>query len=436
MLELDQNRFCVDGVHASLTRTEYLLLQYLFVNRGKTVSVGELVEHVYSGGEADPNLIARHLANIRKKVGADTVRTESNRGYLAPMSNDSLAKRIARLAALFAIFALTSNGFVLWWQTRENVNQALDQHLAAYNDFLLTATRFVNGQLEFLRSRRNLGGDPEVLADNIQKWTAVRFVKDDGDSPGRRRSEYRNGEKGFLSRRSSSHCSSSKYLHVPKRAKSHSSLTGLDVRWRMSMCAIHGKIITAFIAGRNFAALVLFNLRVQFAENHNASDMRFRKTSNPFVAVSHASFSELYPLEIRNLTSSLNALLKQDAVKVKRQREAMTNLAHSLRTPLTVIANDASTSLVREKVRDILQLLDRVLVRAQSGSSSAALVASAPVRKVAEKVVQSYAKLYQKQGLVNIDTEIEFTGDEADLYEMLGNAIENAGRCRTVYLQR
>lgn len=84
VLELDQNRFCVDGVHASLTRTEYLLLQYLFVNRGKTVSVGELVEHVYSGGEADPNLIARHLANIRKKVGADTVRTESNRGYLVP----------------------------------------------------------------------------------------------------------------------------------------------------------------------------------------------------------------------------------------------------------------------------------------------------------------------------------------------------------------
>lgn len=82
--DLEQGRFLVGGVHAALTRIEYLLLQYLFVNRGRPVAVGELVEHVYPGGEAEPNLIARHIANIRKKVGAEIVRTESNRGYYVP----------------------------------------------------------------------------------------------------------------------------------------------------------------------------------------------------------------------------------------------------------------------------------------------------------------------------------------------------------------
>jgi two-component system, OmpR family, response regulator len=84
VLDLDQSRFQVDGVNAALTRTEYLLLQYLFVNRGRPVAIGELVEHIYSGGEADPNLVARHIANIRKKIGAEIIHTESNRGYLVP----------------------------------------------------------------------------------------------------------------------------------------------------------------------------------------------------------------------------------------------------------------------------------------------------------------------------------------------------------------
>ena len=74
----------VDGSYVKLTRIEFLIVQYLFLNRGRFVSVTELSEHVYRDFDHDSSIIARHIANIRKKLGAEIILTESNRGYYVP----------------------------------------------------------------------------------------------------------------------------------------------------------------------------------------------------------------------------------------------------------------------------------------------------------------------------------------------------------------
>jgi two-component system OmpR family response regulator len=73
------------GNIVKLTRTEFLLVQYLFINQGKTVSATELSEHTYEDFDNDSSIIARHIANIRKKIGHDAIKTDSNRGYYVPL---------------------------------------------------------------------------------------------------------------------------------------------------------------------------------------------------------------------------------------------------------------------------------------------------------------------------------------------------------------
>ena len=79
--DISANRFVKAGDSVKLTRTEHLITQYLFINQGKTCSVSDIAEHAYDDFDNDSGIIARHIANIRKKIGADIIKTDSNRGY-------------------------------------------------------------------------------------------------------------------------------------------------------------------------------------------------------------------------------------------------------------------------------------------------------------------------------------------------------------------
>lgn len=74
----------VDGVAANLTRIEFRILQCLFMKQGKTLSATAISEHAYEDFDHDSSIIARHISNIRKKLGAGIIVTDSNRGYYVP----------------------------------------------------------------------------------------------------------------------------------------------------------------------------------------------------------------------------------------------------------------------------------------------------------------------------------------------------------------
>lgn len=87
--DLRGGRILLNGAHIKLTRIEFLIVQYLFMNQGKPVSTNELVEHTYEDFDNDSGIIARHIANIRKKIGRDFIRTEANRGYYVPIDKEA-----------------------------------------------------------------------------------------------------------------------------------------------------------------------------------------------------------------------------------------------------------------------------------------------------------------------------------------------------------
>jgi len=87
--DLRGGRILADGMFIKLTRIEFLIVQYLFMNQGKPVSTNELVEHTYEDFDNDSGIIARHIANIRKKIGRDFIRTEANRGYYVPLDEEA-----------------------------------------------------------------------------------------------------------------------------------------------------------------------------------------------------------------------------------------------------------------------------------------------------------------------------------------------------------
>lgn len=89
VLDTKAGRVLKDGVHVKLTRIEYLMVQYLFMNQGRPVSINELTEHTYEDFDNDSGIIPRHIANIRKKLGSEVILTEANRGYYVPEDSGS-----------------------------------------------------------------------------------------------------------------------------------------------------------------------------------------------------------------------------------------------------------------------------------------------------------------------------------------------------------
>ncbi len=136
-----------------------------------------------------------------------------------------------------------------------------------------------------------------------------------------------------------------------------------------------------------------------------------------------------YPLELQQVTTQLNTLLLTEQSQRKRYRNALSDLAHSLKNPLAVIQSqiDLSTSSI-EQLTLINQIIEHQLKKAQSAGESSWHL-GVPVKQIVDKLVNSLTKIYQDKHLaftLNVPKNIVFKGDEADLMEILGNILDNA----------
>jgi DNA-binding response OmpR family regulator len=75
----------MDGRDLGLSAMEYRLLAYLVLHRGRTMSQGELLEHIHSGeSDRDINAIEALVARVRKKLGVPLIETHRGHGYRIP----------------------------------------------------------------------------------------------------------------------------------------------------------------------------------------------------------------------------------------------------------------------------------------------------------------------------------------------------------------
>lgn len=143
-----------------------------------------------------------------------------------------------------------------------------------------------------------------------------------------------------------------------------------------------------------------------------------------------------YPRELRGLTDNLNALLKTERGRLGRYRDALADLAHSLKTPLAVLRGAGTQQsngtdleqLVREQTERMSQIVDYQLQRAAT-SGRTTLMAPIAIATLLQRIFNSLEKVYAERHLsltLNADTALHFRGDEADLMELSGNLLDNA----------
>jgi len=149
-----------------------------------------------------------------------------------------------------------------------------------------------------------------------------------------------------------------------------------------------------------------------------------------------------FPDEVMPLVDEFNRVLAQKAGIAERARTQAGNLAHSLKTPLSVLANaaDAATTaqadhelgrLVREQVDVARQQVDYHLSRAQAAATRGTSTGgSAPVVPVLDGLARAMRRIHADRAielrLNPVPASLSFRGDEQDLQEMLGNLIDNA----------
>jgi two-component system sensor histidine kinase PhoQ len=142
-----------------------------------------------------------------------------------------------------------------------------------------------------------------------------------------------------------------------------------------------------------------------------------------------------YPAEIAALTGNLNTLIKQERVRQTRYKEALSFLAHSLKTPLAVLrtALDEPAQLpatVAEQVARMDDIVQHQLGRA-GASGSARFAPYLQLAPILGRIRDSLAKVYaEKQLEFTLDClpDLSWRIDEGDAFEMLGNVLDNAAK--------
>jgi signal transduction histidine kinase len=148
----------------------------------------------------------------------------------------------------------------------------------------------------------------------------------------------------------------------------------------------------------------------------------------------------VYPTELEPLASELNALMAHNQEVVERQRTHVGNLAHALKTPLSVILTEASqkgsdlAGVVERQAHIMSQQVDHHLRRARAAARIQGQGERTDVTAVVEELARALEMLFRdKINEIRLDCAdgLMFVGERQDLLEMAGNVMENACKwCR------
>ncbi|WP_395679653.1 ATP-binding protein [Dokdonella sp.] len=143
-----------------------------------------------------------------------------------------------------------------------------------------------------------------------------------------------------------------------------------------------------------------------------------------------------YPIELSGLTGSLDNFIEVERDRVKRYRNTLSDLAHSLKTPLAVmrsqLESDSEGEALRWTVLEQVGRMDEIVAYQLSrAATSGHQTFAAPllIEPYAEEIVRSLEKVYASRGVLcefEIDPAARFHGDQGDLMELLGNLLENS----------
>jgi signal transduction histidine kinase len=143
-----------------------------------------------------------------------------------------------------------------------------------------------------------------------------------------------------------------------------------------------------------------------------------------------------FPVEIAPLARETNALIDANREIVERARTHVGNLAHALKTPLSVIMNEANARgddalavKVREQANLMRDQVQRHLERARIAARATVVGTVTEVAPVVTALARSMEKIHRDRGIaidIEMPRDTRFRGERQDLEEMVGNLVDNA----------
>jgi signal transduction histidine kinase len=193
--------------------------------------------------------------------------------------------------------------------------------------------------------------------------------------------------------------------------------------------------VALLLLGAGVVALVVLQVRVGlgplFNMGREIADVRKGRAQR---------LTQPYPREIAPLANELNALLDHNQEVVARQRTHVGNLAHALKTPISVLLAEAQSHpgfLSEVVVRQSLAMREQVehhLRRARAAARSQTSGERTQVAPVLDEIARTLERIFSDKGVVidwDADDDLYFLGERQDLQEMAGNIMENACKwCR------
>ena len=143
-------------------------------------------------------------------------------------------------------------------------------------------------------------------------------------------------------------------------------------------------------------------------------------------------------VELEPLVNDMNALLDHRERVVRRALATAGDLAHGLKTPLAIVAQEAerlettteseSAATIAEQVERMRRQVEVHLARARTSASGHPYGARVEIRPVAERLARTLGRLYTDKAAVEVDIpeSLAVRCETQDLEEMLGNILENA----------
>ncbi len=193
------------------------------------------------------------------------------------------------------------------------------------------------------------------------------------------------------------------------------------------------RVIGATFAALAIALLLTTALQVRFGL------LPLKRISENLAAIRSGRAERLsgeFPVEIASLTRETNALIDANREIVERARTHVGNLAHALKTPLSVIVNEAAArgndplaQKVLEQAEIMRDQVARQLERARLAARPTVVGTMVDVGPVVTALARTMEKLHHERDVaiaLDLAENARFRGDEQDLAEMVGNLVDNA----------
>lgn len=369
-------------------------------------------------------------------------------GWLLGRPGKSLTRRLIWLAATWIVAALVVTGYVLTSQFEESGLRRLGSVLNTTLDELAVATAVVDGQVvtpqipdarttrifsgKYWAVAEEASGDRlRILHRSTSLWDAEMPIP--AELPGRLRDAF--GQTITYN----AYGPAQEPLRVaatikllPGRPEPVVFLAAIDrsnidadtrqfarVAWIALGLLGLGLVAAVFIQVR-IGLRPLYDLRTEIADVRKGKAARIERS---------------YPLEIAPLADQMNKLLAHNQEVVERQRTHVGNLAHALKTPLSVMQAEAGAAdgllpdVVRRQTEVMKAQVDHHLRRARAAARAQGAGERTPIAEVLDEMAVMLERVFQSKG-VEIDwrapDELGFRGERQDLQEILGNLLENA----------